>query len=213
MMPVNIEALSKKIKKFGMDTMTEVQKMNEIRQLTSRVNEEKKKINAVYAEMGKKLYELYKEVPFEGFEAEFQSIEEKFTLIDLLQDQIRGVKGVVLCENCNTEVNAGERFCSNCGNRMPEVAVLENKDTAEETADMEEIVDEVVEEEDIVAAEEAVETEADEEVAEAEADEEAVEAEAEEEVVEAEADEEVAEAEAEEEAVEAEAEETAEKEV
>ena len=96
MMPVNIEALSKKIKKFGMDTMTEVQKMNEIRQLTSRVNEEKKKINAVYAEMGKKLYELYKEVPFEGFEAEFQSIEEKFTLIDLLQDQIRGVKGVVL---------------------------------------------------------------------------------------------------------------------
>ena len=213
MMPVNIEALSKKIKKFGMDTMTEVQKMNEIRQLTSRVNEEKKKINAVYAEMGKKLYELYKEVPFEGFEAEFQSIEEKFTLIDLLQDQIRGVRGVVLCENCNTEVNAGERFCSNCGNRMPEVAVLENKDTAEETADMEEIVDEVVEEEDIVAAEEAVETEADEEVAEAEADEEAVEAEAEEEVVEAEADEEVAEAEAEEEAVEAEAEETAEKEV
>ena len=180
MMPVNIEALSKKIKKFGMDTMTEVQKMNEIRQLTSRVNEEKKKINAVYAEMGKKLYELYKEVPFEGFEAEFQSIEEKFTLIDLLQDQIRGVKGVVLCENCNTEVNAGERFCSNCGNRMPEVAVLENKDTAEETADMEEIVDEVVEEEDIVAAEEAVETEADEEVAEAEAEEEAVEAEAEE---------------------------------
>ena len=204
MMPVNIEALSKKIKKFGMDTMTEVQKMNEIRQLTSRVNEEKKKINAVYAEMGKKLYELYKEVPFEGFEAEFQSIEEKFTLIDLLQDQIRGVKGVVLCENCNTEVNAGERFCSNCGNRMPEVAVLENKDTAEETADMEEIVDEVVEEEDIVAAEEAVETEADEDVAAAEADEEAVEAEA---------DEEVAEAEAEEEAVEAEAEETAEKEV
>ncbi len=158
-MAVNIEAWSKKLKKFGMDTMSEVQKMNEIRQLTSRVNEEKKKINAVYTEMGKRLYELYKEAPFEGFEAEFQSIEEKFTLIDLLQDQIRGVKGVVLCECCNTEVNAGERFCSNCGNRMPEVAVLEEKDTAGE------VVDEVVEEADIVDAEDA---EAAEETAEAE---------------------------------------------
>ena len=156
-MAVNLEVWSKKLKKFGMDTMTEVQKMNEIRQLTSRVNEEKKKINAVYTEMGKKLYELYKEAPFEGFEAEFQSIEEKVTLIDLLQDQIRGVKGVVLCECCNTEVNAGERFCSNCGNRMPEVAVLENKDTSEEAADMEEAVDEVVEEADIVEAEEVAE--------------------------------------------------------
>lgn len=164
MMPVNIEVWSQKLKKFGIDTMNEVQKMNEIRQLTSRVNEEKKKINAVYAEMGKKLYEIYKEVPFEGFEAEFQSIEEKFTLIDLLQDQIRGLKGVVLCENCNTEVNAGERFCSNCGNRMPEVAVIEDKE-AEEAAD--EVVEETAETEEAEVVEEAEEVKA-EETAEAE---------------------------------------------
>ncbi len=124
---MNFEELTKKFKKIGKDTVTEVQKMNEIRQLTARVNEEKKQLNSIYMEMGKKLYEQCKDAPMEGFESEIQSIEEKFSMIDLLQDQIRGVKGVSLCPNCNMEVGAGERFCSNCGGRMPEVITIEDK--------------------------------------------------------------------------------------
>lgn len=159
---MNFEELSKKFKKIGKDTVTEVQKLNEIRQLNGRVNEEKKALNQIYMEMGKKLYELYKDAPLEGFEAEMQSVEEKFSMIDLLQDQIRGVKGVALCPNCNMEVGAGERFCSNCGEKMPEVIEIEEKEDdvimeqAEEAADdvveaAEESADDVVE-----AAEEVV---------------------------------------------------------
>lgn len=140
---MNFEELSKKLKKISMDTVTEVQKLNEIRLLNSRVNEEKKNLNTIYMEMGKKLYEQYKDAPLEGFEAEIQSVEERFSMIDLLQDQVRSVKGVVLCPNCNTELTAGERFCSNCGGKMPEVAKIEDKDVPDEIEATE--ADEVVE--------------------------------------------------------------------
>ena len=161
---MNFEDLKKKFEKIGKDTVTEVQKLNEIRQLNSRVNDEKKALNKIYTEMGKKLYELYKDAPLEGFEAEIQSVEEKFSMIDLLQDQVRSVKGVALCPSCNMEVGAGERFCSNCGGKMPEVIEIEEKvEEAAEDISADEVVEEVVEaaeevlEDAVEAAEEVVE--------------------------------------------------------
>lgn len=167
---MNFEDISKKLKQFSKDTVTEVQKLNEVRQLNSRISDEKKQLNQVYMEMGKKLYQMYKEAPLDGFEEEMRTIEEKYSMIDLLQDQIRQVKGVVLCPCCNTEVAATERFCSNCGNKMPEVItaqeeaeVLEGEVVAEEAVEEEseaadETVEETVETVENEAAEETVET-------------------------------------------------------
>lgn len=135
---MNFEEISKKVKQFGIDTMTEVQKLNEVRQLNGRINDEKKKITQTYTEMGKRIYELYKETPLEGFEADIEVIEECIRMIDLLQDQIRTVKGVVLCPCCNMEVNVTEKFCSNCGNKMPEVFTIEEETAAESVIETEE---------------------------------------------------------------------------
>ena len=118
---MDFEIISKKLKQFSKDTVTEVQKLNEVRQLNAGINDEKKQLELIYAAMGKKLWQQYKEAPLEGFEDEMRTIEEKYSKIDLLQDQIRRVKGVVLCPCCNTEMAATERFCSNCGSKMPEV--------------------------------------------------------------------------------------------
>lgn len=125
---MNFEDISKKLKKFSKDTAAEVQKLNEVRQLNSRINDEKKKLNTIYMEMGKKLYSRYKEEPLEGFEDEMRTIEEKFSMIDLLQAQIRTVKGVVLCPRCNAEVSVQERFCPNCGSKMPEVISISEEE-------------------------------------------------------------------------------------
>lgn len=118
---MNFETISKKMKQFSKDTVTEIQKLNEVRQLNAGIHDEKKQLEVIYAAMGKKLWQQYKEAPLEGFEDEMRTIEEKYSKIDLLQDQIRRVKGVVLCPCCNTEMAATERFCSNCGSKMPEV--------------------------------------------------------------------------------------------
>ena len=182
---MNFEEISKKVKKFSKDTMVEVQKMNEVRQLNSKVNEEKRYLNKLYLEMGKKLYDKYKDADTapEGFEAEFRKITERYSVMDLLQDEIRQVKGVVLCPCCNMEVAATERFCSNCGNRMPEPVKIEGKEDGEvidsadgenKEADTEETAETVVD----VEAEDVTESSVQEDTAEEECDAEAVEEEA-----------------------------------
>ena len=182
---MNFEEISKKVKKFSKDTMVEVQKMNEVRQLNGKVNEEKRYLNKLYLEMGKKLYDKYKDADTapEGFEAEFRKITERYSVMDLLQDEIRQVKGVVLCPCCNMEVAATERFCSNCGNRMPEPVKIEGKEDGEvidsadgenKEADTEETPETVVD----VEAEDVTESSVQEDTAEEECGAEAVEEEA-----------------------------------
>ena len=131
---MDFEELGKKLKKFSQDTMTEVQKMNEVRQLNGKISDEKKLLNRLYLEMGQKLYETYKDVelPLEEFDSDFRKIRERYVAIDLLQEKIRNVKGVVLCPCCNMEVAAGDRYCTNCGNKMPETVKLE--ETTDEDA-------------------------------------------------------------------------------
>lgn len=149
---MNFETISKKLKQFSKETVTEVQKLNEVRQLNAGISEEKKQLELIYAAMGKKLWQQYKEAPLEGFEDEMRTIEEKYSKIDLLQDQIRRVKGVVLCPCCNTEMAATERFCSNCGNKMPEVISIPKEEA-------EVLEGEVVEAEDVTEAADSSEAE------------------------------------------------------
>lgn len=131
---MDFEELGKKLKKFSQDTVTEVQKMNEVRQLNGKISDEKKLLNHLYLEMGQKLYDTYKDVelPLEEFDSDFRKIRERYVAIDLLQEKIRNVKGVVLCPCCNMEVAAGDRYCTNCGNKMPETVKLE--ETTDEDA-------------------------------------------------------------------------------
>lgn len=125
---MNFEELGKKVKKLGQDTMTEVQKLNEIRQLNSRINDQKKQMTSVYTKMGQKLYEMYKDGTMEGFEAEFRELEERNAAIGIFQDQIRDIKGVRVCPNCNVEVSVNERFCSSCGHKLPEILKIEKQE-------------------------------------------------------------------------------------
>lgn len=158
---MDFEELGKKLKKFSQDTMTEVQKMNEVRQLNGKISDEKKLLNRLYLEMGQKLYDTYKDVelPLEEFDSDFRKIRERYVAIDLLQEKIRNVKGVVLCPCCNMEVAAGDRYCTNCGNKMPETVKLEET-TDEDAVEVESTVVEAEaesEEEKSEKAEDAVE--------------------------------------------------------
>lgn len=118
---MNFEEITRKVKKISRDTVEEVQKLNEIRQLNGKISDARKQVDSTYLTIGKKLFDMYREEPIEGFESEISSINDKMDLIKELQEQVRHVKGVVLCPCCNMEVPASERFCSNCGNKMPEI--------------------------------------------------------------------------------------------
>ena len=118
---MDLGTIGRKFRKIGRDTVTEVQKMNDIRQINSKINEQKKQISSIYSQIGQKLYKLYKEAPLEGFDMEFQKIDERFATIEVYNDQIREIKGVRMCPNCHTEVSLHERYCSACGQKLPEI--------------------------------------------------------------------------------------------
>jgi hypothetical protein len=173
---MNFEDFSNKVKKISKDTVQEVQRLNEVRILKGQVNDAKKQINGLYSDMGKRLYEQYKEAPMDGFETEIHSITDKIAQIEELKERIRKVKGVVICPCCNMEVAAGEKFCSNCGNQMPDTEP-DSEDEDEIIIDVEvedgEVVDVTVEEdEDIEEA--AADTQAEAPISDSEAAEEPV---------------------------------------
>ena len=151
---MKFEDLTRKMKKLGRDTVEEVQKMNEVRQFNSRINDAKKQVENTYAEIGRKFFDLNKDDAPEGFEEYVQVINEKLEQIEQLKEEVRRVKGVVLCENCNSEVPSTERFCSNCGNKMPEVFVIvEDEDEADCVLDADDVTEAVED-----AAEDTVDT-------------------------------------------------------
>jgi len=127
---MTFDDITSKVRQISMDTVAEVQKMNEVRQLNSSINAEKKKIHSMYAEMGKKLYDKYRENPPEEFESEFAALKAEFENIEALRGQVRAEKGVTLCPNCKMEVGEFERFCSNCGCKMPEVFTIVEDESA-----------------------------------------------------------------------------------
>lgn len=149
-MNLNFDEISKKVKKFSKDRVEDVQKLNELRILNGQISDAKKQINGLYIEIGKKIFEQYKEAPLEGFETEIQSIIDKQELVEELKEKKRGVKQVVVCPCCNMEVAVGEKFCSNCGNKMPET---------EEASDDSEIIMEASDVEEVPADEEPAEAE------------------------------------------------------
>ncbi len=116
------------MKKARDTTVTEARKLNKIRQLNSRIHKEQKTIAELYSDIGEKLYNLYKEAPLEEFESEFESLSASFDRVEDLQEELRSVRGVRICPSCKAEVKISERYCPNCGFKMPE---LPEPETAE----------------------------------------------------------------------------------
>ncbi len=127
-----------RMKKVRDDTVEGLQKANKVRQLNSSIHAEEKKVDRLYKDMGKKLYELYKDNALSEFEPEFESLAASFAMMDELQEQVRGVRGVQVCPNCKNEVSATERFCPNCGYKLPQQEMTDEEEPEEEADTKEE---------------------------------------------------------------------------
>lgn len=87
------------------------------------INENKSKINDVYEEIGKKIYENHVKEKKENLE---EFLKEECTKIDILADEIEDYRKEILelkdkkqCTNCNKEIEANVKFCPNCGAEQP----------------------------------------------------------------------------------------------
>ena len=145
---MGFEQLGKKLMRLGQDTKSGVQKMGESYQIDSKISDAKKALDQYYRAIGEKVYQDNSETPLEGMEEEFAAVKEALDNITEYTEQLNKVKGVTYCPECGKEAARGEKFCSDCGAKLPEnqddIAEKMKQDAKEAASEAGDIVNDVV---------------------------------------------------------------------
>lgn len=114
-------------KKVGEAAQAAAKKSNEIvetTKLNSNINSEEDKIQKLYVQLGKAVYEKFTQTgAAEDYAQEAcQEIVTHQENIKALREKIAEIKGIKSCINCGSEMERTQVFCSKCGtkNELPE---------------------------------------------------------------------------------------------
>lgn len=112
------DELSKKISQTSQGVVQKTKDTAEILKLNSAISDEEKKINSFYTELGKAYFEKYCDSCEEDFQNTITSIKESQAKIEQFSEQVKKLKGIVRCPNCNNDVQYGSPFCNSCGTKL-----------------------------------------------------------------------------------------------
>ena len=118
------DKLGKKASEAYRITADKTGKIAKETKLKLKIGDLKSKINDIYEEIGKKVYE--KHVKKEEISIE-KDLEEECTKIDVMSDEIESLlkecldlKDKKQCPKCYTEIEKDVKFCPNCGAKQEE---------------------------------------------------------------------------------------------
>ena len=133
-----VETLSNTGKTVGEKTKqgTDIVKAN------VKISTEERALNELYCEIGKKYYENNSENPCcDAMKELFDKVADKTKEIEALKNQVRQIKGVVMCEKCGAEVGLENDFCGKCGAKLVKPEPVIEEIPAEEVIDHEDTVE------------------------------------------------------------------------
>ncbi len=101
-----------------------------------KMNEEKGKIDDLYIEIGKVVFQKYtkkeKLSQKDDLNSYCEQIEELSDSIEQKLQEILKLKGKKVCDNCDKEIDVKDKFCPACGAEQPEVVEEEIIDQEQE---------------------------------------------------------------------------------
>ena len=104
-----------------------------------KMNEDKAKINDLYEEIGKIVYQKYLKSEDLSIEQDLNSyctqIDELSNNVEKALGELLSLKGKRICDNCHSEIDSKVKFCPSCGTEQPEIVeeVQEKEEKAEES--------------------------------------------------------------------------------
>ena len=111
-------------------TQEKTTKIAKIAKLKALMNEDKQKVEDLYNEIGKKLYENHVRAEKIDIVSKIEDICKEIDAyadeIELTRKEILNLKDLKQCKKCSYEMELEYKFCPNCGEEQKEV--LENKE-------------------------------------------------------------------------------------
>ena len=116
------------LKKSGQEAAGKAKDLAEVTKLQLAQKEQERKLEQLYAQLGKSLYEKAVQEENAEFSDLLQSITQTLEEIETCKEQQLLIKGGVRCAACGTLMEADAMFCPNCGAQKelpkePEVVV------------------------------------------------------------------------------------------
>lgn len=131
--------LSKKASETYKNTAEKTNKLTREMKLKSLINDDKNKIEKIYAEIGKKIYE--KHIREESIDIKSELAEECAKIdayskeIEDMNMEMLTLKDLRLCKKCAAQISINAKFCPSCGalqeENKPVEAVQSNEVPAE----------------------------------------------------------------------------------
>lgn len=116
-----LDNISKKVTDAGQKTLQKTKEMTDTAKIHSLINEEERKLNNLYYQIGKLYVSKFGDNCDSEFVSFVNSVYESENKIKSYNKQIQEIKGIQRCEKCGAEVSRGASFCSSCGAEMPKV--------------------------------------------------------------------------------------------
>lgn len=138
--------LSKKASETYRNTAKKTNKLTREMKLKSQINDDKNKIEKIYAEIGKKVYE--KHIKEENIDIKSELAEECSKIdayakeIEDMNTEMRALKDLRLCTKCGAEIALKAKFCPSCGAQQEEIKPVETVNNTEVPVEAKEVVDE-----------------------------------------------------------------------
>ena len=124
--------LGKKATETYKNTTDKTNKIAREMKLKSYINENKNRIEDVYTEIGKKVYERFNEGSLaeidEYIKPELERIAEYARKIENMNSEIRLLNNIKLCSNCASEIDLNAKFCPKCGTQQITQEIEKNTD-------------------------------------------------------------------------------------
>ena len=142
--------LSKKASQTYKNTAERTNKFTREMKLKSLINDDKNKIEKIYCEIGKKIYE--KHIREENIDIKSEIAEESAKIdayckeIEDMNTELRALKDLRLCKVCASEIPITAKFCPKCGavqeettadnvvEKIPEANAVENSNVEKNDA-------------------------------------------------------------------------------
>ncbi|WP_129600881.1 zinc ribbon domain-containing protein [Anaerophilus nitritogenes] len=133
--------LLNKVKQGMMDGKKVIQEissdMTELTRIKIALSKDISRIDELYYDLGKKLYDFYQENPDTLLSEEviFSIMELHATLkrINTYEEKIKSLKGITRCSKCEHEIEENPNFCPHCGHKIQkESELIKDEDDLEE---------------------------------------------------------------------------------